>query len=102
MPDAGGGNLSQGLRRIRGVLDNQLAPARGLFGDDPAVIERARAARGFPAIAGSLEEIRDQIGRYIEAKVDEFILPDFNLGRSIPERKEAYSRFIEDVAPAFV
>ena len=69
--------------------------------DDPAVIERARAAAGFPAIAGSAEEIRDQIGRYIEAKVDEFVLPDFNLGRTIPERKEAYDRFMSDVASAF-
>jgi F420-dependent oxidoreductase-like protein len=70
--------------------------------DDPAVIARARSSPGFPVIAGSLEEIRDQIGRYSDAKVDEFILPDFNLGRSIPERKDAYSRFMEDVAPAFL
>jgi F420-dependent oxidoreductase-like protein len=69
--------------------------------DDPAVIERARAAPGFPVIAGSVEEIRDQIGRYTEAEVDEFILPDFNLGRTIPERKEAYDRFMSDVASAF-
>ena len=78
------------------------AQALVTLSDDPAVIERARAARGFPAIAGGLEEIRDHIGGYREAKVDEFILPDFNLGRSIPERKEAYSRFIEEVAPAFL
>jgi F420-dependent oxidoreductase-like protein len=69
--------------------------------DDPAVIERARAATGFAAIAGSVAEITDQIGRYVEAKVDEFILPDFNLGRTIPERKEAYDRFLSDVAAAF-
>lgn len=68
---------------------------------DPAVIERARAGRGFPVMAGSVEEIREQIGRYREAKVDEFILPDFNLGRTIPERKEAYDRFREEVASAF-
>jgi len=65
------------------------------------LIERARAAGGFPVIAGSVAEITDQIGRYSEAKVDEFILPDFNLGRSIPERKEAYDRFMSDVAGAF-
>ena len=70
--------------------------------DDSAVVERARAATGFAAIAGSVAEITDQIGRYIEAKVDEFILPDFNLGRTIPERKEAYDRFISDVAPTFL
>ena len=69
--------------------------------EDPAVIERARSAAGFASIAGSVAEITDQIGRYGEAKVDEFILPDFNLGRTIPERKEAYDRFLSDVAPAF-
>jgi F420-dependent oxidoreductase-like protein len=78
------------------------AQALVTLSDDPAVIERARVARGFAAIAGSLEEIRDQMGRYVDAGVDEFILPDFNLGRTIPERKEAYDRFMSEVATAFV
>ena len=69
--------------------------------DDSSVLERERSAGGFPSIAGGVEELRDAIGRYAEAKVDEFILPDFNLGRTIPERKEAYDRFIEDVAAPF-
>jgi F420-dependent oxidoreductase-like protein len=68
---------------------------------DPAVLERARNAPGFPGIVGSVEEVRDQVGRYIDAKVNEFILPDFNLGRTIPERKEAYDRFFEEVARKF-
>jgi alkanesulfonate monooxygenase SsuD/methylene tetrahydromethanopterin reductase-like flavin-dependent oxidoreductase (luciferase family) len=78
------------------------AQALVTISDDLAVIERARAARGFAAIAGSLEEIREQIGRYSEARVDEFIVPDFNLGRSIAERKDAYDRFMADVAAGFV
>jgi F420-dependent oxidoreductase-like protein len=65
--------------------------------DDAAVLERARSAGGFAALAGGLEEIREQIGRYSDAGVDEFILPDFNLGRTIPQRKEAYDRFMSDV-----
>jgi F420-dependent oxidoreductase-like protein len=69
--------------------------------DDRNVIERARAGRSFPAIAGSANEIREEIGRYVLAKVDEFIVPDFNLGRTLPEREEAYDRFIEDIAPDF-
>jgi alkanesulfonate monooxygenase SsuD/methylene tetrahydromethanopterin reductase-like flavin-dependent oxidoreductase (luciferase family) len=68
---------------------------------DPAVLERARNAPGFPGLFSSVEEVRDQVGRYIDAKVDEFILPDFNLGRTIPERKEAYDRFFEEVASKF-
>src|SRR5216117_2513196 len=39
MPDAGRGNLGHGLRCIRDVLDNQLAPTRSLLGLDPAAIE---------------------------------------------------------------
>jgi F420-dependent oxidoreductase-like protein len=69
--------------------------------DDPAVLERARAGGGFASIAGSLEEVRDQIGRYVEAGVDEFIVPDFNLGREVARRKEGLDRFVQDVAAAF-
>lgn len=69
--------------------------------NDPAVLERARSGGGFASIAGSVEEIRDAIGRYRDAGVDEFIVPDFNLGRMIPERTEAYDRFREDVAKGF-
>ncbi|HLF76282.1 MAG TPA: TIGR03560 family F420-dependent LLM class oxidoreductase [Dehalococcoidia bacterium] len=77
------------------------AQALVTISNDPAVLERARSGGGFQSIAGSLEEIRDQIGRYADAKVDEFILPDFNLGRTIPERKDSYDRFMSDVASNF-
>jgi F420-dependent oxidoreductase-like protein len=77
------------------------AQALVTISDDPAVLERARSAPGFPALAGSLEVVRDAMGRYQEAGISEFILPDFNLGRTIPERKEAFDRFMQDVAPAF-
>lgn len=69
--------------------------------EDLAVIERARAGGGFASIIGSLSEVKDQIGRYVEAGVDEFIVPDFNLGREVERRKEGLDRFIRDVAPAF-
>jgi F420-dependent oxidoreductase-like protein len=69
--------------------------------DDPEVVQRARSAGGFASIAGSLSEVRDQIAAYAEAGLDEFIVPDFNLGREVARRKEALDRFIEDVAPAF-
>lgn len=76
------------------------AQALVTMSNDPAVVERARGP-GRPSIAGSVEEICDAIGQYRDAGLDEFIVPDFNLGRSVGERKEAFSRFIEDVAPAF-
>ena len=48
-----------------------------------------------------VEQIRDHIGKFAEAGVDEFIMPDFTLGRTVEERKEGFDKFIEEVAPAF-
>jgi F420-dependent oxidoreductase-like protein len=69
--------------------------------DDPEVVQRARSAPGFAAIAGNADEIREQIRAYQAAGVDEFIVPDFNLGRSVSEKKAGYDRFMKDVASAF-
>lgn len=63
--------------------------------DDPAEVEQARAV-GRPALAGSVDEMVDTLGRYKEAKVDEFIVPAANLGERV---FEVYDRFIEDIAP---
>jgi len=70
------------------------------LGGNTAAAERATAV-GMPTLAGSVEQMRDNIGRYIEAGVDEFILPDHNLGDTLGERLEAYDRFMADVASAF-
>lgn len=64
--------------------------------DDPAVVERARNAPGFASIAGSVDEIVDTLGRYAEAGVDEFIIPNFNFGRGT---NDAYDRLMQDVIP---
>jgi alkanesulfonate monooxygenase SsuD/methylene tetrahydromethanopterin reductase-like flavin-dependent oxidoreductase (luciferase family) len=53
------------------------------------------------AIIGSAAEIVDLIGQYAEAGLDEFALPDFNLGESPTERREKIERFHEDVASRF-
>ncbi len=37
------------------------------------------------------------MGHYAEAGLDEFALPDFNLGESTAERREMIERFHEDV-----
>ena len=50
------------------------------------------------AIVGSPAEIVDVMGRYAEAGLDEFAIPDFNLGGSSAQRKEAVERFHEEVA----
>lgn len=62
--------------------------------DDPAVVERARNAPGFAGIAGSRDEIVDTLGRYGEAGVSEFIVPNFNFGRGT---NDAYDQLMQDV-----
>jgi F420-dependent oxidoreductase-like protein len=67
--------------------------------DDPAVIERAKpmASR---AIAGNLNHVKSVMKEYVDAGVDEFILPDFTLGTG-ERRIETMNTFIEKVAPEF-
>ncbi|MGK2964725.1 MAG: TIGR03560 family F420-dependent LLM class oxidoreductase [Tepidiformaceae bacterium] len=57
-------------------------------------------ATGRPVIAGSVSEVRDVMAQYVEAGVDEFIVPDFNLGNT-PRRQEVMDTFINEVAPSF-
>lgn len=49
------------------------------------------------AIVGSTAEIVDVIGQYADAGLDEFALPDFNLGTSPAQRKETIERFHAEV-----
>ncbi len=63
--------------------------------NDPAEVERARGI-GRPTLAGSVDEIVDTLGKYQEAKVDEFIVPQAGLG---DRAQEVFDQFIEDIAP---
>jgi alkanesulfonate monooxygenase SsuD/methylene tetrahydromethanopterin reductase-like flavin-dependent oxidoreductase (luciferase family) len=56
----------------------------GTFGTDRAII-------------GSPAEIVHVMGQYADAGLDEFALPDFNLGATVEQRREAVERFHEDV-----
>lgn len=56
--------------------------------------ERVPAGR---ALIGTPGELTEMLGAYREAGVEEFILPDFNLGDD-PGRREVYDRFLEEVA----
>jgi F420-dependent oxidoreductase-like protein len=77
------------------------AQALLVLSDDPAELARARAAgTGRPLIVGTVDAVRQVVGAYAAAGVDELIIPDFNLGRG--ERKKAVlDRFIAEVAPGF-
>jgi F420-dependent oxidoreductase-like protein len=58
------------------------------FGDD------------FPILIGSVTEVREQVGDYAAAGVDELIIPDWFIG-SLGRVRDTCDVFINDVAPAF-
>ena len=76
------------------------AVAMVFLSDDAEFIEKVRARGGGPAmIAGNVDQLRQTVEAYAQAGVDEFIVPDFNLGPR--ERKlPVLDRFIQEVAPA--
>ena len=51
------------------------------------------------SIVGSTDELVDQLGRYAELGFDEFIVPDFTLGRTAEERFANYRLIRSDVIP---
>lgn len=77
------------------------ANALVLLSDDAKLVEEARSRPGMPLIAGNAAEVKETVRAYVEAGVDELIVPDFNLRREVARRKDAYDRFIEEVAPQF-
>ena len=98
------------LAHKNSVLDAHCAD----LGRDPAEIQRTAVALllfdtdppadgllgARPVVAGTNEQAIDTIGRYRDAGVDEFIVPDFTLGALGP-RKHAMDRFINEVAVHF-
>lgn len=70
--------------------------------DDESAADQARnGPMGARTIAGSDDQIVDQVGRYADAGFDELIVPDFTLGRDPAERRDAYRRFHTNIAPHF-
>jgi len=70
--------------------------------DDAALADTLRSR--LPAdrsIVGSVGELTDVIGAYAELGVDEFILPDFTLGRTHEERIATMDRLWTEVFAAF-
>jgi alkanesulfonate monooxygenase SsuD/methylene tetrahydromethanopterin reductase-like flavin-dependent oxidoreductase (luciferase family) len=69
--------------------------------DDQSFLARVRDAAGeIPAIVGTATELAEQIEGYRAAGVDEFIVPDFTLGRGA-ERRDMLDRFLTEVAKPF-
>ena len=68
--------------------------------DDAAAAERFVARGGDRAVAGSPAQVADAVAAWLDAGIDEVIVPDFALG-SGRQRLDAMDALIEQVAPAF-
>lgn len=68
--------------------------------DDAAVVERMKAA-GRPIIGGTGPQVRALVEQYAEAGVDELIIPDFNLGRTVADKTAVMDRFANEVMAHF-
>lgn len=68
--------------------------------DDAAVVERMKAA-GRPIIGGNGPQVRALVEQYAEAGVDELIIPDFNLGRTVADKTAVLDRFANEVMAHF-
>jgi alkanesulfonate monooxygenase SsuD/methylene tetrahydromethanopterin reductase-like flavin-dependent oxidoreductase (luciferase family) len=89
-----------------GPLRQELTEACEAADRDPATIRTSTNALialdspkppGRAALAGSAQEIVDQLGRIAEAGYDEFIVPDWNLGETLGERSENLARIKAEV-----
>ena len=54
---------------------------------------------GARSIAGSNDQLVEELGRYAELGFDEVIVPDFNLSDATAQRREFFEGFNSDIAP---
>ncbi len=52
---------------------------------------------GRPVLAGTAQQLLDQLGRYADLGFDEFVLPDWNLGADSAERSDNLARIKAEV-----
>ena len=81
-------------------------------GRDPSTIARSAQVlvdldgqagewrRSMPTVRGSVAQVQDLLQGYADAGVDEFVLPDWNLGTG-SRRRDALDRFLTEVAAPF-
>ena len=70
----------------------------GLNGDADAIAKAK--GEGRPVVGGTIDEIKATIAEYQADGVEEFIVPDFNMGGG-DKRQAVYDAFINEVAPSF-
>ncbi len=97
-----GGILDQYCREIGRDPKTIAHSAQGMLvlTDDAAVVERMKAA-GRPVIGGNGPQVRALVEQYADAGVDELIIPDFNLGRTVADKTAVMDRFANEVMAHF-
>lgn len=78
------------------------AQALVFMSDDEGWLERVRP--NVPAdrsIVGTPARLVDVLGEYRDLGLDEFIVPDFTMGSSPEQRRDAFDRFLAEVAVSF-
>lgn len=97
-----GGILDQYCREIGRDPKTIAHSAQGMLvlTDDAAMVERMKAA-GRPIIGGNGPQVRALVEQYAEAGVDELIIPDFNLGRTVADKTAVMDRFANEVMAHF-
>lgn len=102
------------LRRKIGVLSQRCdevgrdvgeirrsAQALLFLSDDQSFLDKMRSRDvGRAGVVGTPAEVQDVLGAYVDAGVDEFIVPDFTLG-SPERRQETLDRFLQECAAPF-
>lgn len=68
--------------------------------EDASLVERMRAS-GRPIIGGDGPTVRGIIEQYIEAGVDEVIIPDATIGRTVDEKRATMEKFEDEVIAHF-
>jgi F420-dependent oxidoreductase-like protein len=97
-----GGILDEYCREIGRDPKTIAHSAQGMLvlTDDAAMVERMKAA-GRPVIGGNGPQVRALVEQYAEAGVDELIIPDFNLGRTVEDKTAIMDRFANEVMAHF-
>ncbi len=85
-----------GIRRSAQVLID----LEGAAGRSDMPHRRMPHRRAYPTASGSVSELQEMLHAYEEARVGEFIVPDWNLGTGAA-RSDAMDRFMEEVAAPF-
>ena len=69
--------------------------------DSEAEADQRRARRiPRPTLIGTVDQLRDEVQAYVDAGVDELIVPDFNLGEPAA-KDDVLDRFLSEVAAPF-